>query len=38
MKRNNKRMNFDLLINAIIHDTIINTVSQIIKNMGLPLF
>ena len=31
-------MNFDLLINSIIHDTIINTVSQIINSMGLPLF
>lgn len=32
------KMNLDLLINSIIHDTIINTVSQIIKSMGLPLF
>ena len=31
-------MNLDLVINTIIHDTIISTVSQIINNMGLPLF
>ena len=32
------KMNLDLLINTIIHDTIINTLSQIINSMGLPLF